>query len=357
MPTPPPGFTAAIQRRNYPAKFVSYTRLSVEQFDYLLELCRAKLTRQDTVMRQAIAPEERLLITLRFLATGESYSSLHYLFLVGRSTICKIVKETSVALWDILQPIVMPIPNQDFLKKIAHDFYVSTKFPNCIGAIDGKHVRVIQPPNSGSQFYNYKKYFSLVLLAIADSKLNFICIEMGSYGSTNNARILESSHMGQSFLTSHLEIPNPQPLSPNTPPLPFVFIGDEAFGIKSQLMRPFCNRGLTASKRIFNTRLSRARRVVECAFGLLTNHWRILRTAMCLKISTVDDVVKACCVMHNFLNKPISSFVESVPNHECVPVNTRSTCNCSVVSGWRVRDCFTNYFVSEDGYVPWQDES
>jgi len=66
-------------------------------------------------------------------------------------------------------------------------------------------------------------------------------------------------------------------------------------------MKPFSARGLSASERIFNYRLSRARRVVENSFGILTNRFRILRGQMQLQPDTACLVVLACCALHNFL--------------------------------------------------------
>ncbi|XP_069605550.1 uncharacterized protein [Ranitomeya imitator] len=132
--------------RRYPDKFISFCRLSILAFDRLLTILAPHLTLQDTVMRKSISAEERLLITLRFLATGESYTSLHLQFRVGKSTISNIVRCTCTVIWQKLQPIVMPSPTEETWLQVAAGFQSVANFPNCIGAVDGKHVRVQQPP-------------------------------------------------------------------------------------------------------------------------------------------------------------------------------------------------------------------
>ncbi|XP_073518398.1 uncharacterized protein [Phyllobates terribilis] len=140
--------------RSFPEKFKQFCRLNIIAFDRLLSLMSPDLDFQDTVMRRAISAEERLLITLRFLATGESYTSLHLQFRVGKSTISRIVRCTCTVIWQKLQPIVMPSPTEETWLQVAAGFQTVANFPNCIGAVDGKHVRVQQPPRSGSRFFN-----------------------------------------------------------------------------------------------------------------------------------------------------------------------------------------------------------
>ncbi|CAJ0963493.1 unnamed protein product [Ranitomeya imitator] len=121
----------------YPVKFVAFCRFSIPGFDNLLHVLRPYLLRQDTCMRFSISPEECLLVTLRFLATGHSYSSLHFEFLLGTSTISVIVRSPCDVIWDKLKSRLMPQPNiQDWLW-IAQGFMEATDFPNCIGALDG----------------------------------------------------------------------------------------------------------------------------------------------------------------------------------------------------------------------------
>ena len=82
-------------------------------------------------------------------------------------------------------------PNMDTWKNITTQFWDRCKFPNCLGALDGKHVTIQAPPNSGSNYFNYKKTFSVVPLAMVDANYNFIMVDIGSYGKNSDGGILE----------------------------------------------------------------------------------------------------------------------------------------------------------------------
>lgn len=83
------------------------------------------------------------------------------------------------------------LTEKDWLN-IADDFGAKANFPNCLGAIDGKHVRMIKPMNRGSLYYNYKHFFSIVLLAICDSNYNFTYVDVGSYGKSADSQIYKN---------------------------------------------------------------------------------------------------------------------------------------------------------------------
>jgi hypothetical protein len=82
-----------------------------------------------------------------------------------------------------------------------------------------------------------------------------------------------------------------------------VILGDEAFPLRNSLLRPFSGTHLDMKKRLFNYRLSRARRYVACAFGILTNKWRIFHRPVNVSPDLAVDIVKACTVLHNIVRE------------------------------------------------------
>lgn len=85
--------------------------------------------------------------------------------------------------------IVLPQPIEGRLLMLSNKFMSQWNFPNCVGAIDGKHVRIKAPSNTGSLFFNYKEFYSMVMLAIVDADCKFIAVDIGSYGREGDAGI------------------------------------------------------------------------------------------------------------------------------------------------------------------------
>jgi hypothetical protein len=96
--------------------------------------------------------------------------------------------------------------------QIANDFWDLWDFPNFTGAIDGKHVKVQAPPNSGSKFFNYKHGFFVVLLAMVDARYKFAVVDIGSYGRKCDGGIFAHSKFGN-YVEAHLGIPENKRLS------------------------------------------------------------------------------------------------------------------------------------------------
>lgn len=104
------------------------------------------------------------------------------------------------------------------------------------------------------------------------------------------------------MMKNNLNIPNPKPISTlNSEPMPYVIVGNEAFGLSENIMRPYGGKNLTVTKNVFKYRLSRARRYIECTFGILSNKWRIFHQPLNLKLHLAQNIIKACCILHNFV--------------------------------------------------------
>ena len=163
-----------------------------------------------------------------------------------------------------------------------------------------------KPNESGSQFFNYKNFFSTVLIAVADADYCFISVEVGTYGSSSNSNVFKNSTFGKLLESNKLNIPDPRVLPSDAEGLsmPCVLVGDEAFALSEHVLRPYPNKKLTCLKRIlvYNYRLPRTQRIVECPFGILANKWRIFYRPIDVK-PDFCDIIKACCFLHNYVRK------------------------------------------------------
>ncbi|XP_011174775.1 protein ALP1-like [Solenopsis invicta] len=241
-------------------KYLDYFRMPHQLFEKLLALVRPIIAKQN-VIREPISPIIRLQITLRYLASGDSMNSLSYAFRVGHNTISKIISETCEVIWNCLKDSVLLKNNQESWKAIANEFERLWNFPNCIGAIDGKHVQIQAPPNSGSTYYNYKGHFSINLLAISDANYCFTVVDIGATGRQSDGGVFRNSEIGKRFEANSFKLPTPRQIENNGPALPYVLVADEAFPLSMYMMRPYPRSGkLDIGKKIFNYRLSRARR-------------------------------------------------------------------------------------------------
>lgn len=218
---------------------------------------------------------------------------------MGKTTVGEIVKETLLFLWEELHPLHMPLPTTESLKKSADDFEEIWNFPHAVGSLDGKHIRIICPPKSGSMFFNYKKFFSVVLQGLVDAHYKFLVVDIGGYGKQSDGGTYMASDLLHFIENQTMKFPQPDNLPNTNVKAPYVMLADEAYPLLPYLLTPYERQYLTEEKRNFNKRLSRGRMVVECAFGILYSKWRILSKSIETDVAVADSIVKCVCVLHN----------------------------------------------------------
>ena len=214
--------------------------MSPERFEHLLSLVGPFIAKKHCRSRKPISEAERLMVTLRYLATGDNQLSQSLSFRVGTSTVSKLLRETCEAIWVALQSKYLKTPSTttEWLR-IAREFEEEWNFPSCHGAIDGKHIMIECPKNGGSANYNYKNFHSIVLLAVCDAKYYFSFVDIGSYGSTNNASVLSKSLFGQAFDKRPTDLNLPSPCTRGNKTLPYVLVGNDIFPLKPWFMKTY----------------------------------------------------------------------------------------------------------------------
>lgn len=167
--------------------------------------------------------------------------------------------------------------NENEWKKIAEEFLEKWNYPHCLGALDGKHINCKAPPKSGSAYFNYKGCFSIVLMALADSNYLFTYVNIGAKGSSSDGGVFNACTLNLKLMNNELHIPQDEPLPNRTLNVPYVIVADDAFAISKYIMKPYPKRNLTRLQRVYNYRLSRARRIIENTFGIASARFRVLR--------------------------------------------------------------------------------
>lgn len=302
--------------------------------------------------------------SFRFLATGHSFRALSFQFRVGFQTVSKIVKEVVDVLWDRLSPVYMKMPSTAAEWQLkAANFWCKWQFPHCLGALDGKHVIIKAPTKSGSLFFNYKNSFSVVLMALVDANLQFVCVDVGGYGRNSDGGIFSNSNMGKGITRNLFNFPADRslPEAETLGSVPYVVVGDEAFPLHRRIMRPYPGKGgLSKEQQVFNYRLSRARRIVENAFGILAARWRIYHTKMEVRPEVVVSIIKATCALHNMLQaastpaqiRHLTQETTGLPVaglRQLIPTGNRGG-----AEALRIREQFTDYF-NVTAPLEWQE--
>ena len=151
--------------------------------------------------------------------------------------------------------------------------------------------------------------------------------------------------------------------------VPYVFVADDAFSLMPNMLKPFSKRHLTKEERIFNYRLSRARRMIENVFGILTTKWRILKTTINTNVDLAENIVLATVSLHNWLRRSNEYMTPGLVDTENIngdfqPGSWRSDgdtlSDIQAITGNSlqvakdVRNNFANYFAKE-GAVEWQN--
>ncbi len=189
--------------------------------------------------------------------------------MTGYSTVTKIVPEVCEAIIQRYGEEFLKFPQtQDAWLAKAQRFADRWNFPHCLGAMDGKHFR-IKSPGQGSLYYSYKKYHSIILMAIVDADYRFIYVDVGAKGSAGDPGLFNSSRLGSALRHGRANLPDDESIDGETEPMPYFLLGDDAFALQTWLMKPYPFTPGVTPERKFTYRLSRARRVVECGFGIL----------------------------------------------------------------------------------------
>ncbi|XP_065193049.1 uncharacterized protein LOC135824248 [Sycon ciliatum] len=223
-------------RRSDSELHFKYVRMSPSVFDKLLSKIKPHLrkrSRRAARSRPEMSDTCKLVVTLKYLASGQSMQELAIAFRMGHSIVHYVVVEVCNAIWSGLMEEYLKCPSTPAeWHAVSRDFVRYWHFPHCLGAIDGKHVVIQAPNNSGSEFFNYKNSNSIVLLAVADAKYRFLAVDIGESGRHSDGGVLSNSVFGKALENASLGVPAPDQSVPELGEFPYCLVGDEAFPLR-----------------------------------------------------------------------------------------------------------------------------
>uniref|UniRef100_A0A672N2Z4 DDE Tnp4 domain-containing protein n=1 Tax=Sinocyclocheilus grahami TaxID=75366 RepID=A0A672N2Z4_SINGR len=161
----------------------------------------------------------------------------------------------------IIISCLQTLTSEEEWRKTAEEFDMKWQFPHCLGK------------------------FSILSMAVVDANYRFIYTNVGVQGRVSDAGLICKLPW-----MKKLNFPPAEALQ-DTKIMPCAFVGDEAYPLRNDLLKPYPHRRLQSEQRIFNYRLSRARRVVENVF----------RTTICLDPDKAVTITLAALCLHNFL--------------------------------------------------------
>ena len=149
-------------------------------------------------------------MALRYLSTGDARVTISASYRISPTTVGRIINETCEVLWNILLEngyLNVPTTESEWTST-AELFENMWNFPNCVGAIDGKHIVIQAPKRSGSNFFNYKGTHSIVLMASCDANYRFNTIDIGCSGRNSDGSVFSNSKLGLMMENGTLHLPD-----------------------------------------------------------------------------------------------------------------------------------------------------
>lgn len=283
-----------------PSDWLEKFRMTRETFFYLCSELKPRLTRRDTTFKMALPLEKRVAVALWRLASNIDYRTVSSLFGVGKSTVCKCVRDVCHAVVTLLRPVYLRPPSEQELSDSAHHFLSRWGFPHCVAAVAVLHTAINSPSSNVSDYDNTDGWLSLMSQVAVNGQGQFWDVCAGFPGGTDPTDILQNSTLWA--MASEGELSPDPPLDFMGKPLRYVLLGEAGAPLQSWLMKAYPEEhegGLTDAQQAFNQRISSARRMADKALLGLRARWQCLSKRNDFGLDVMPTMILAGCILHN----------------------------------------------------------
>ncbi|KAJ8912380.1 hypothetical protein NQ315_014748 [Exocentrus adspersus] len=264
--------------------FIKRFRLSKNGVRYIVNLISDNI-RSPTQQNHALSPEQMVLLTLRFYATGNFLQTAGDLIGIDKGTASRIIWKVTQAIAGLYRQFVRMPQTEEELREVSQKFYNVARLPKCCGAIDCTHVKIISPGGNNAEIYrNRKGFFSLNVQAVCDANCMFQDVVCRWPGSTHDSQIFLNSHIRARCENNDFD--------------DYVLVGDSGYAVKKYLITPLAEP-ITRAEQLFNESQIRTRNCIERKFGQWKRRFPILAFGIRLKLEKDEAVVIATAVLEN----------------------------------------------------------
>lgn len=291
-------------------EFKSNFRINRTTFEAIISATKDQIMDSGNYKRSVTA-EKKIAIGLYTLASNAEYRTVGNLFGVSKQTVMRAFKGLVHAITSSdLMNKYLQIPTEEELLKISDGFRERTGYINACGALDGTHVRERAPVDQRTAYFDHHEDHSILTLAICDHRARFWWLKTGIPGRSNDAGAFLESDLYSRFCSGQV-LPRSNVVISNKI-IPFHILGDSAFALKDWLVKPYRQRAHPADhESAFNRKFSRARVVIEHAFGRLKGRWRrLMKDPFEVALKDVSVVILAAAILHNMCEQTGDEFYQ-----------------------------------------------
>ena len=234
-------------------RFKRTFRVSRGTFMYVLSFIHDKIHKQ-FITEKPISAEMRLGLCLYRISRGDYLYTIAEMAGIAESTVCQIIIEVSEAIVETMWPDAVdkhfPKTESDF-KTAMLDMDEEWQFPYAFCGIDGSHLPIKCPDGGGEamkQYYNFKNFYSVILLALVDAKYRFIWCSLGAPGHTHDSTYFQTCSLWNNIIGGNF-LPNKVQVLENVE-IPPMILGDGAFPLRTWMVKPHGDAVLSEEKRI-----------------------------------------------------------------------------------------------------------